>query len=256
MLRAVLIDVGGTLWPDTWPRRPDDEQECVRRLQEASPGLSQAEASRLVDVLGHTDHPVADRQQTSALVRDAIARVKPASPVRAEAVRAAMSLPARGRVRPFPGAKELLAGLHQRGLRVVIASNVLWRDAADYRRDFRELGLSDHVTAFVSSVDVGWRKPHRAFFASALSAADVPASQCVMVGDSERNDIAPARALGMLTIRVTIGQALPAGTSDTVATHVCGSLTEVAAVLSAAIVGDRGVSVRGSSRQADVDDGR
>jgi HAD superfamily hydrolase (TIGR01509 family) len=230
MLRAVLLDVGGTLWPDAWHRQSDDDYERIRRLQEATPGLSYAEASRLVDILGDADHPVADRQQTTALVSDAIARVKPATPVRLEAIRAAMSLPARERVQPFPGAKELLAGLHERGLRVVIASNVLWRDAADYRRDFRDLGLADHVTAFVSSVDVGWRKPHPGFFAEALSAAGHPAVQCAMVGDSERNDIAPARALGMMTIRVAIEQASPEATA---ATHRCRSLLEVAEALSA-----------------------
>jgi HAD superfamily hydrolase (TIGR01509 family) len=228
MLRAVLIDVGGTLWPDAWHQQSDDDHERIRRLREATPGLSQGEASRLVDILSDTGHPVADRQQTSDLVSEAIARVKPATPVRLEAVRAAMSVPARGRVQPFPGAEELLGALHERGLRVVIASNVLWRDAADYRRDFRELGLGDGVAAFVSSVDVGWRKPHPAFFAAALSAAGHPAGQCAMVGDSERNDIAPARALGMVTVRVAIEQALP---EVTAATHRCRSLPEVAAVL-------------------------
>jgi HAD superfamily hydrolase (TIGR01509 family) len=228
MLRAVLIDVGGTLWPDSWHRQPDDDRECIERLREAAPGLSHAEASRLVNILGDTGHPVGDRQQTSDLVSDAIAGVKPATPVRLEAVRAAMSLPARERVEPFPGAKDLLCGLNERGLRVVVASNVLWRDAADYRRDFRDLGLADHVSAFVSSVDVGWRKPHRAFFAAALSAAGHPAGECAMVGDSERNDIAPARALGMVTIRVGIEQA-PA--EATAATHLCCSLSEVTAAL-------------------------
>jgi HAD superfamily hydrolase (TIGR01509 family) len=231
MIRAVLIDVGGTLWPDAWLRESGDQRECVRRLREATPGLSQAEASRLVDILGHADHPVADRQQTAALVSDAIARVGPGTPIRLEGVRAAMSLPARGRVHLFPGAQELLAGLEDRGIRVVIASNVLWRDASDYRRDFRDLGVAHHVAAFVSSIDVGWRKPHPAFFAAALSAADHPAGECVMVGDSERNDITPARALGMLTIRVAIEQPLAPATAATAATHICRSLAQVAEVL-------------------------
>jgi putative hydrolase of the HAD superfamily len=234
MIRAVLIDVGGTLWPDAWPREPGDQQECVRRLREATSGLSQAEASRLAVILGHADHPVDDRQQTAALVSNAIARVGPGTPVRPEAVRAAMSLPARGRVQLFPGAKELLAGLDERGIRVVIASNVLWRDASDYRRDFRDLGVAHHVAAFVSSIDVGWRKPHPAFFAAALMAAGHSAGECVMVGDSERNDIAPARALGMLTIRVAIEQPLAAAaavTGTAAATYLCQSLAQVANIL-------------------------
>jgi HAD superfamily hydrolase (TIGR01509 family) len=229
MLRAVLIDVGGTLWPDTWPRHPEDDRERVGRLQKAVPELSEAEACALVDILGRTDHPVSDRQQTAALVSQAISRVSPAPPIPLEAVPAAMSLPPRGRVQPFPGARELLAGLNERGVRVVIASNVLWRDATSYRRDFEDVGLAQPITAYVSSIDVGWRKPHPAFFSRALSAAGHRPDECAMVGDSERNDIAPACALGMLTVRVAIEQPLPAAT---VATHLCGSLAQVAEVLS------------------------
>jgi len=163
MLRAALLDVGGTLWPDTWPDQPGDNRERVRRLRVAAPELTEEEASRLVDILGPADHPVADRQLTDTLVSDARARVKPRTAVPLKAIGAAMSLPVLGRVQPFPGAGELLAGLHERGMPVVIASNVLWRDGVSYRRDFRDLGWADHVTAFVSSVDVGWRKPHPAF---------------------------------------------------------------------------------------------
>jgi HAD superfamily hydrolase (TIGR01509 family) len=236
VLGAVLIDVGGTLWPDTWPRQPDDDRERVRRLRAAVPGLSEIEASALVDILGDTDHPVSDRQQTAALVNNAITRVSPGTAIPLEAVQAAMSLPPRGRVQPFPGASELLAGLDQRGIRVVIASNVLWRDGGAYRRDFEDLGLAQPVTAYVSSIDVGWRKPHPAFFAVALSAAGHPPQECAMVGDSETNDMEPAHALGMLTIRVAIEQPLPA---TTVATHLCGSLGQVAEVLSAEAGGCR-----------------
>jgi FMN phosphatase YigB (HAD superfamily) len=57
-----------------------------------------------------------------------------------------------------------------------------------------------------------------------------------MVGDSERNDIVPARALGMVTVRVDIEQAVP---EVTAATHRCRSLAEVAEVLSAEADGSR-----------------
>jgi HAD superfamily hydrolase (TIGR01509 family) len=228
MLGAALIDVGGTLLPNTWPPKPADDQDRVRSLREAVPRLSGAEASALVEILADADHPPGDRQQTAALVNGAVTRVSPGTPIPVEAVQAAMTLPAKGRVQPFPGAKELLRGLDERGLRVVIASNVLWRDADHYRQDFRDLGLAQHVTAYVTSVDVGWRKPSPAFFAVALAAAGHPPSQCAMVGDSERNDIAPARVLEMLTVRVAIEGPLPA---TTVATRLCSSLGQVAKVL-------------------------
>ena len=132
---------------------------------------------------------------------------------------------------------ELLAGLSDRGVRVVVVTNVLWRDGDAQRRDFGDLGLSEYVHAYVSSADVGWRKPHPAFFEVALSAAGSPAGGCAMVGDSESNDIAPAHALGMFTVRVAIEEPRP---SVSAADEVCGSLGEVARVLFARV--DRGHS--------------
>jgi FMN phosphatase YigB (HAD superfamily) len=140
-----------------------------------------------------------------------------------------MCLPARGRVTLFPGAHELLRrGIAQCDLRVVIVSNVVWRDAASYRRDFEELDLSDYVFAFVTSLDVGWRIPHSAFFEAAVAASRVLAGECAMVGDNGANDIVPAHARGMLTIRVGIDKPPPEGS---VADHTCASLAEVTRLL-------------------------
>lgn len=162
------------------------------------------------------------------LVVDAIATVKPAATLTTAAVSTAMCLPAEGRVRPFGGAENLLAGLARRGLRVVIVSNVMWRNAEAHRRDFDAFGLSRFVDCYVSSLDAGWRKPHPAFFEVALARTGCPAQDCVMVGDSEANDTAPARALGMVTIMVAIEAPPPATTA---AEYLCGSLSEAAELL-------------------------
>src|SRR5947207_15659007 len=47
-------------------------------------------------------------------------------------LRRAMSIPVSDRMRPLPGAPELLAAFHDLGLRNVIASNTYWRDADSY----------------------------------------------------------------------------------------------------------------------------
>src|SRR2546422_502214 len=77
------------------------------------------------------------------------------------------------------------------------------------RRDFEDWELSDSVAAYVPSLDVGWRKPHPAFFDAAAVAAGHPPDQCAMVGDSEANDIVPAHERGMRTVRVAIEEPLP-----------------------------------------------
>jgi len=228
MVRAVLIDVGGTLWPNTWPERPADHDERVTRLGQAVPALTGHEARDLVAAMTSAGHPAGERQQSDMLIADAIATVKPAATLTTAAVVTAMCLPAEGRVRPFPGTEDLLAGLARRAVRVVIISNVVWRNAEAHRRDFDAFGLSRYVDGYVSSLDVGWRKPHPAFFEVALAQAGCLAQDCVIVGDSEMNDIAPARARGMVTVRVAIEEPPPATTA---ADYLCGSLSEVAELL-------------------------
>jgi FMN phosphatase YigB (HAD superfamily) len=78
------------------------------------------------------------------------------------------------------------------------------------------------------SIDVGWRKPDSRFFAAALASGGASPTRCVIVGDSEANDIEPARALGMGTIRVAIDIRRP---STSAADHVCTSLDQVADLL-------------------------
>ena len=229
VLRAVLVDVGGTLWPDVWPEGSDDDFERVARLRHAVPSMADSDALALVRALA-MPHPVTERQETASMIATALRGLNLRTDVPVSVVAAAMCLPARGRVALFPGAQDLVRGLAQRDLRVVIVSNVVWRDAASQRRDFEELGLSEYVSAYVTSLDVGWRKPHDAFFDAALAASGVPAEQCAMVGDHEANDIVPAHARGMFTLRVAIEQPPP---EVSVADHVCESLAEVTRLLGA-----------------------
>jgi FMN phosphatase YigB (HAD superfamily) len=229
VLRTVLIDVGGTLWPDVWPGRPDDDSERVARLCHAAPSVGESDALALVRSLA-TPHPTTQRQETASMIASALRGLDLRVDLPASVVAAAMCLPPRGRVTLFPGAEDLLRGLAQRDRRVVIVSNVVWRDAASYRRAFEELGVAQYVSAYVTSLDVGWRKPHHAFFDAALAVSGVSPRECAMVGDDEVNDIVPAHARGMVTLRIAIEQPLP---DESVADHICGSLSEVRRLLDA-----------------------
>ena len=126
-------------------------------------------------------------------------------PVDAETVkriRRAMAIPVSDRMKPLPGAVDLLAGIHALGMRTVIASNTYWRDSESYWDDFRLLGMADHVDAVVTSVDAGHLKPHPAVFEMAMRWAGASPDSCVVIGNREENDIEPALALGMWTILV------------------------------------------------------
>ena len=117
-------------------------------------------------------------------------------------LRRAMSIPVSDRMKPLPGAIELLVDIHRLGIRNVIASNTYWRDADSYWEDFRLLGMADHIDGIITSVDAGHLKPHPAVFEMAMTWAGVPPERCVVIGNREENDIEPALRLGMWTILV------------------------------------------------------
>ena len=117
-------------------------------------------------------------------------------------LRRAMSIPVSDRMKPLPGAIELLVDIHRLGIRNVIASNTYWRDADSYWEDFRLLGMAEHVDGIITSVDAGHLKPHPAVFEMAMTWAGVPPERCVVIGNREENDIEPALRLGMWTILV------------------------------------------------------
>ncbi len=213
-LQLALIDVGGTLWPNSWPLRETDGDGRHRRVAAAMPALPPAtvealiadliESSRIGDEARsiNTEHTVkvlpAELLVATSLSRHGL----PSDAETVARIRRAMALPVADRLKPLPGAVELLSDIHTLGMRTVIASNTYWRDAESYWEDFRLLGMADHVDAIVTSVDAGHLKPHPAVFEMAMRAGGAPAERCVVIGNKESNDIEPALALGMRAILV------------------------------------------------------
>ncbi|HEY7293784.1 MAG TPA: HAD family hydrolase [Dehalococcoidia bacterium] len=222
---AVLLDVGGTLWPDRWPARPSDRDTRAVALQRAVPGLTPSTALRLHDALtaGAGRLGAATAPALAAVIEQALSEVaafdgRMATPLQADdwtqaRIRAAMCLPAPGRVRLFRGARSLLACIRALGLRCIVVSNSTWRDAAAYRRDFAAFGAGELVDEVIASVDLPACKPDPLFFDAALAAAGCAAERCVLIGNSEANDIAPALARGMRGIRAAIEEPLPVATA-------------------------------------------
>ncbi len=227
-MQAVLIDVGGTLWPNSWPRREGDSAGRAARVHLAMPRLSADEAAALAheiaadssDLNGGTTM-VAEliRVDANVVVAQCLERrgITP-EPLTVARVRRAMGLAVDERITPLPGARELLRTIRQLDLRCVIASNTYWRDAQDYWEDFGALRMAEHIDAIVTSVDAGQLKPHPAVFELSVRAAGVPASDCIFIGNSEVNDIVPAHAMGMRSILVHPDDPPPATTvADAVA---------------------------------------
>ncbi|HET7338801.1 MAG TPA: HAD family hydrolase [Candidatus Dormibacteraeota bacterium] len=212
-LEVALIDVGGTLWPNSWPIRQSDGEGRRLRVRAA---MSTHEA-RVIDALVDdllmsskpgdeartitTETPMAvDAVQliTTSLTRQGL----PADPGTIARIRRAMAIPIHDRFQPLPGARALLEAIHDLGMRTFITSNTYWRDADSYRDDFRALGFDGLIDGIVTSIDAGHLKPHPAVFEMAMRLAGVEADQCVVIGNREDNDVKPAVALGMRSILV------------------------------------------------------
>ena len=99
-----------------------------------------------------------------------------------------------------------------------------------FEHDLHSLGIAEWIDAVVSSVDTGFRKPHPEMFLRAAAAAGMPPQACLMIGNSEDNDILPARSLGIRTLRVAIEEPAPAVSA---ARRVAGSLIQATSMLRA-----------------------
>jgi len=214
-LEVALIDVGGTLWPNSWPVRKEDAVGRRLRIRAAMPGIEPATVEALADDLIESSRPgdeartistenlVSINSPAEKLIAGCLGRSGlPADADTIRRLRRAMSIPVSDRMKPLPGAVELLATIHQLGMRTIIASNTYWRDAESYWEDFRLLGMAEHVDDIVTSVDAGHLKPHPAVFEMAMHRSGAAAERCLVIGNREENDIQPALKLGMRAILV------------------------------------------------------
>jgi len=101
------------------------------------------------------------------------------------------------------GARELLAELRERGLRLGVISNTLqpgrYLDQALTRR-----GIIEYFPVRVYSSEIGVAKPHPAIFRAALDALEIPAGAALYVGDRLNADVAGAQGVGMKAVLIEV----------------------------------------------------
>ena len=97
----------------------------------------------------------------------------------------------------LPGIEEVVRAL-QLHVKLAVISNTRSHHLID--GTVRKLGVRECFHPFITSAAFGFRKPSSKLFEAVLEAWQLPAESVVMVGDSLRKDIAPARALGMRTL--------------------------------------------------------
>lgn len=102
--------------------------------------------------------------------------------------------------RPAEGALLVLSALRDRGCTLGLVSNVA--DALGGRTLLSRLGMAGYLDAVVFSGDVGWRKPDRRMFETAIAAMRVSPGGAVHVGDELRADVWGAGRCGLASVWV------------------------------------------------------
>jgi putative hydrolase of the HAD superfamily len=108
--------------------------------------------------------------------------------------------------RCFPDAAPALRAFHEAGIEVCIGSNF------DARLRCVVAGLPElaaMVDGLVVSSEVGYRKPHRAFFEAVSERLDLPPERILSVGDDLENDVRGAIRAGLSAVYLDRGQEAP-----------------------------------------------
>jgi HAD superfamily hydrolase (TIGR01509 family) len=101
----------------------------------------------------------------------------------------------------YPDAVPALSELRTAGFRLGILAN----QPRSTRVDLNRAGITELCDGIWLSEDVGLAKPDPAFFRLALETWALAPDRVAYVGDRPDNDVAPARALGLITVRLRRG---------------------------------------------------
>ena len=102
---------------------------------------------------------------------------------------------------PYPDAEPVLAALKHRDFKLGVIAN---QNPGTEQR-LAVWNLLQYFDVIAASAELGIAKPDPAIFQWALKRAGCAARNAVMIGDRMDNDIAPAKRLGMHTVRLLRG---------------------------------------------------
>ena len=249
-IRTVVFDLDDTLYAFERPGGPNDA--ALRALAEyAAPKIGVA--------------PDAFIDEVAASLRAQKERTGPDNPgYHSRCVRYARLLEARGlplrlaldfvevywrelfaRIRPAPGAADILRACRARGLRVGLGTDMT---AIEQFRKLKALGLLDLVDFVASSEEAGIEKPNPGLFDLVVAKARCAPSEILFVGDNLRKDVLGATAAGMRAVWLQPDPAARAGRPEVAAV---GSLADLSAALDA---GERSDS--DAKKRVDADRGK
>ncbi len=208
-VRAVLFDVGDTLWhADGAPPPAEFRRRAAERAAEflARHGITTADPAALAracwdameDAMRAARAGNLHEPDYAAVAADAARTLGISLPDRLAGafLEAIYVSGAEGGKSAYPDARPTLEALRSRGFLLGIVTNRAF-GGERFRADLRAAGLDIGWDAIAVSVEVGYLKPHPRLFRAALEALRVQPAEAVMVGNSLVEDIAGAQAIGM-----------------------------------------------------------
>ena len=212
-LRAVLFDLGGTLWEWHPGLTPEGmfttvAPRAIRLLSAEQAALVTPESlARAVRRSYLELEHAACRGDTSPMPVELVARRGLASlgvtvqPATAEAILDALYISERKTTRLLPFAGDALAALSASNFRLGIVSNRM-NGGERLRDDLTYFGIGYLFSTIVTSAEVGHMKPHPALFRRALEELDLSPQEAVMVGDDLCCDVQGALDSGLQAVWV------------------------------------------------------
>ena len=106
--------------------------------------------------------------------------------------------------KPYEDAEHVLKALYEKGYNIGVIAN----QSLGTEKRLEGWELLKYIKLVVASAEEGVAKPDSEIFLRALSRANCPTENAIMIGDRIDNDIEPANKLGMKTIWVKQGFAV------------------------------------------------
>jgi putative hydrolase of the HAD superfamily len=131
-------------------------------------------------------------------------------------------------ITPYPGVVEILTLIRERGIPMAIITDAHSRDAV---RRLEKAGLLPFFTCMVTYDLVRVKKPAHEPFITALGMLKSDPGEVLLVGDSPRRDIAPARTLGFRCAYARYGDRFSDDRSDVRADYVLDDVDELRTIL-------------------------
>jgi HAD superfamily hydrolase (TIGR01509 family) len=186
LIAAALFDVDGTLVDSNYLHAVTWWQAFLQAGHEVP-------MARIHRAIGMGSDQLLDKLLPASRERDADGEIR--------AAHSALYATYWSRLRPLPGAAELLRACQERGLRVVLASSADEREFAILRT---ALDAEDAIDEATSSADVEQSKPAADLVQVALERAGVSAAEAVFVGDTVW-DVQACRKAGVRCIGLLSG---------------------------------------------------